>query len=232
LTCFIRIARGVEGHLAGQHLVEDDAQGVQVGAGVAAPGHALFGGHITQRAHQRPGDGVLGGPDDLGDAEVGQDGLALLAEHDVGRFQVPVDDAGLVGIAQSGEGIDQDADHFARRHAPAVDPVGGQVGLQRIALEQLHHHEVQPVLHVEVVDLDDVGVAEGGHGACLPAETRQEFLLLHQVGAQHLDRHVPVELRVVGLVDLGHPAATERLEDAVFAERLTFQGGEDHVLFR
>ena len=57
----------------------------------------------------------------------------------------------------------------------------------------------------------------------LAPEAGQEFLLLHQIGAQDLDRHVPVELRVVGFIDLGHAAASERFEDEIFAEGLSFK---------
>ena len=66
-------------------------------------------------------------------------------------------------------------------------------------------------------------MAQPGDGVGFAAEARQEFVVFHQVGAQHLDRHVAVELRVVGPVDLGHAAASEGFEDAIFSNGLTFE---------
>ncbi len=45
-------------------------------------------------------------------------------------------------------------------------------------------------------------------------------VLRHRLG-QHLDRHIAIELLVVGAVDLPHPALADFFDDAIVAERAT-----------
>ena len=71
-------------------------------------------------------------------------------------------------------------------------------------------------------------MAQGSDGAGFAPEAGKEFLLFHQIGAQDLDSHIAVELRVVGFIDLGHAAASERFEDAIFAEGLSFEREGGH----
>ena len=92
---------GIEWRAPGQHLVEHDAQRVDVAAGIAFPFQPLLRRHVVQRAHQRAGDGVARAADDLGDAKVADDGLPAPGQHDVGWLDVAVDDAFAVGIGQS-----------------------------------------------------------------------------------------------------------------------------------
>ena len=62
---------------------------------------------------------------------------------------------------------------------------------------------------------DDLGLA---------AETLGERLVVEELSGQDLQGDVAVERRLVSLVDGGHAAASQRLEDAIRAERLP--GGE------
>ena len=93
---------------AGEKLIKQHAQRVDVASGVdirAAVG-GLFGGHIERRADHlgKAGEeGFLGQllPQGLGDAEVDDlddGGRVELSDHDVGGFQVAMDDALLVGV--------------------------------------------------------------------------------------------------------------------------------------
>ena len=111
---------GVGGEFAGEHLVEDDAEGVDVGAVVdGVGGGALFGGHVLGGAHDRGAVVVFRGPwsvirggNDASEAEVGDFDLAGLSEEDVFGFDVAVDDAAVVGVLEGvadlgddGEGV-------------------------------------------------------------------------------------------------------------------------------
>ncbi len=214
---------GVEGGVAGQHFVEDDAERVDVGAGVARAFESLLGGHVVEGAHQRAGNGVLRYADDLGDSEIGENGLPAFGEHDVGRFDVAVDDAFAVGVVEAAQRVFQDAQDFGQRHTLALDAVLVQAGAQGVAFEQFHDHVVDVVLDIEVEDLHNGGMPQPGDGARLAPEAAQEFVLFYQVGTQHFDGHVAVKLRVAGAIDLRHAAAPEGFEDAIFAECLTFQ---------
>ena len=77
--------------------------------------------------------------------------------QDVGRLEVAVDDPGLVrDVDGPGQGHQQLGRRPARLRS-AGQPVG-----EAAALEQLQGDERQAVRFADVVDLDDVGVAEPG----------------------------------------------------------------------
>ena len=103
--------RALERRAAGEHLVEDRAQGVDVGGGRDVGGRAagLLGGHVARRAHDVAGAGQARlALHQLGQAEVGDLRDALVGEHDVGRLDVAVDDPVLVGVVEGpGERLDQ-----------------------------------------------------------------------------------------------------------------------------
>ena len=52
------------------------------------------------------------------DAKIHQDGLAVDIEHDVGRFDIAVDQAALVGVVGGFADIDHEAQRFADRYVP------------------------------------------------------------------------------------------------------------------
>ena len=138
----------VERRAAGQQLVEQDAQGVDVAAGVHVGRRevGLLGAHVQRRAdelveagEQRPlGEAPAGG---LGDAEVDDlgDGHAVDDGHQhVGGLQVAVDDPLLVGVLHGPADQDEQLQPLGDRKVLAVAVVG-----DRQAADQLHH-EVGP----------------------------------------------------------------------------------------
>ena len=62
-------------------------------------------------------------------------------------------------------------------------------------------------------------------GLRLLPEARDECRIAAVLGAQHLDRDVAAELRVVGAVDRGHATLAEQLDEAIAAaEYLSYLG--------
>ena len=106
----------VEGRPQRQQLVQRRAQRVDVGAVVDrhALGQRLLRAHVTQRAHQvarhrQAGLAVL----HVGQAEVGHPQLAAPVQQQVGRLDVAMDDAQLVGVVQRLGRLDAQLGHAA-----------------------------------------------------------------------------------------------------------------------
>ena len=111
----------LNGRAAGEHLIERDAERIEVAAGIDRAVHppGLFGRHVGQRA----GDdlGRLGrltlARQTRGDAEPGEPRPSVRAVHkDIGRLDVLVDEAALVRLAQRGGDADGEAQEASHLH--------------------------------------------------------------------------------------------------------------------
>ena len=94
----------------------------------------------------------------------------------------------------------------------------GEPLAQGLPLEELHHGVGDAALAAEVVDGQDVGVGQRGHGLGFPLEPRQGVRIPGQLLGDHLHRHEAVQPRVPRLVHLSHPPRTDGGEDFVRAE--------------
>ena len=106
-----RVGGGERQH-AGQHLVEGDAQRVEIAAGVHRAVHApgLFRGHVGERAGDdlgRLGRQALAGQPRR-DAEAGKPYLTSLADQNVLRLDVLMDEALPMGLAKRRRQADGD----------------------------------------------------------------------------------------------------------------------------
>jgi hypothetical protein len=155
--------------------------------------------------------------DQLGDAEiedldhVGPPGLA--GEEDVLRLEVAVDDLGDVPV-DGADGIgDRGAhrDHEPQRQASLPPDARGQV----LALQPLHHDEVQIAVAVLIDDLDDGRVRDGRRRPGLGQQPLDHRRVTGQLGVQHLHRQHPLGAQVLDLVDRPHATGTERRPHAV-----------------
>jgi hypothetical protein len=71
----------------------------------------------------------------------------------------------------------------------------------------------------DVVDRDDAGVAQSCGSSRLGNESRSGGRVRQEVRVEELDRDGSIEPLVVGTPDLGHPAPTEPLLEAVAVEQ-------------
>ncbi len=105
---------GGEGQLARQHLVEGDAQGIEIAAGIDRPVHpaGLFRRHVGERPgdHLRRRGGLVLARQTRGDAEARQPHAAGCRVHqDICRLDVLVDEASLMHLAERPRERDRDA---------------------------------------------------------------------------------------------------------------------------
>ena len=175
----------------------------------------LFGRHVVRRPHDRSRHGELLGSGDLGDAEVGDLGRPIGGDHDVGRLDVAVNDALLVGVVEGVGGLRQDAEHPLRRHGSLFR----QPLIHGRPVHVLHGDVRQVVLLLHVVNGDDAGMGEDSRRSRFPEKALPQAFLLFR-GAlfaqlDGLDGHRPPDVRIDGVVHHAHGATAQLSDDLV-----------------
>ena len=135
-----------------QRLVERDAEPEDVRRGRHGPGAALLGGHVWRGPHrsaQTSGSGATR------DAEVEEHGAAA-HDDDIGRLDVEVDEAPLVGVHQCGPEMDRHPHRIG--HAEPASGTGADQRRQRRPVEEFHQ-QVRGPARAEAAH--DVRVVEG-----------------------------------------------------------------------
>ena len=207
---------------AREHLEQQQPRSVDVAPGVGDAALDLLGGEVGHRAQEHPRlRGGRGAGDRAGQPEVGDLDHAVLAQDDVLRLDVAVDQAGAVRGAQRLQHRVEDV----QRGAGGQRALGLHDLTQRVPVDQLHGEEHAALVVALVVDRDDVGVAQPGGRARFAPEPADEGLVGGQARAHHLQCHLAVEPLVQGHVDRGHAAVGDVRQDAVPAvEHLADEG--------
>ena len=108
LTCFCTIAIAVsalERQLPGEQSVEHDANRVEIGSAVDLAAEDLLGRHVRGRAHHVAALREVLGAQHARDPEVHDLDDPHLGDHQVGRLQVAVHDAGAVRVRERVEDL-------------------------------------------------------------------------------------------------------------------------------
>jgi hypothetical protein len=188
-----------QGAAQGEH-VRGRAQG-------GALAQALFRRHVGGGAVDPLGSGEGGVLRRDGQPEVAHMGdpgpVRAALQQDVGRLQVPVDEAQAVGGVDRAGHLDQDLD--ARVHAQFAGGVG-----QGRAAHQLHGDPGRPFGAVHVIDLADVRVVHPALGLGF-AQEPDHAVRVH--AAQDLQGDGALQHWIPGLPDFAHAAlAQERAQ--------------------
>ena len=209
---------------AGDELVEDDSERVDVGPGVdAALADELLGSHVARRADEvaRARDsgvalrGVSSEPE-VGDARV----AAPRLEHDVRRLDVAVDDSELVGRSDPARDLRHQLGGLVPREAAALL----EHLLERASGAVLHDVVVVAIRDSDVVDGDDVGVLDARGESGLAPESLDRLAIRQRAAEEDLDREQALESGSAPEVDDAHGASAELAQDLVGAERARGRG--------
>ncbi len=207
---------------AGQQLVEDHAQGVDVGPGVDV--QRVEGRLLRRHVQRRAGDAAKGGEQallgqphpagGLGQAEVdhlGHRAVVVRLDQDVGGLQVAVDDPLLVRVLHGPTDLLEQ-----RQPGGDVEAMGVAVVGDGDALDQLHHEERAAVGgRAGVEDAGDVGVLHQGQGLALRLEAGQDVARVHPPLDQ-LERHLAADrAELLGEEDGAHAALADLLAELV-----------------
>ena len=201
----------VIGQRAGEHLIEHNAERIEVAAGVRLKTLGLLGRDIVHGADGRVGSAaavfVLKG----GDAEISHLGDAVAVDHNVLRLNIAMHDAVLMRVLERLCDLRGKEERLRRGELP----LAGDILLERDAFDQLHDDILHRERMAHIVHRDDVRMAEHGDGMRLGLELRLELRVGEDLFAQHLDGDVAVEPVVERFIDNGHAAGADDLEKLV-----------------
>ena len=169
----------------------------------------MLRGHIGRRAVANVGSVQLSGQGRQ--TEIGDQHLPPSVDHDVGRFQVAMQHALVVGGRETRAQLARDLHGFIGRQASDAP----QQGVEVLAIHVLHRKERGTIRFADIVNPADVGVRNLARDAHLGVEAREHLLVLGGGLRQELERHGLAQLEIVGPVHFAHAALAEESDDAV-----------------
>lgn len=160
-------------------------------------------------------------PAELCQSKIHNLGDAITGDHNVGRLDIPVDDAFGMGFFQSFRHLQGDIHRFGRRQRSAFD-----AAFQRLLVVIGHHDEQLPILGLaKFVDGANIGMVKRRSRARLLNETLFGLGVARQLRRQKLNGDVALQFGVFRFVDDAHAAFAELGADLVMGDNMS-----DHVL--
>ena len=211
-------ARPPERRPAGEHLVEDRPEGVDVGrrADLGRLPQRLLARHVAGRSHHLPAERLalaLLALQPLGQAEVGDLGYPGRVEQHVRRLQVAMNDPHPVDRRHGARQRHGQLRRGPRRHRRAIQPLG-----QRPPFEQFEREIGQSARLAHLVDLHDMGMPQPRHRLGLDPEPPELRWVDVPVGPDHLEGNRALQRLLSRLVNHAHSPLTEPLSDHIAGE--------------
>jgi hypothetical protein len=140
--------------------------------------------------------------------------LVLAHEHQVVRLEIAMNDPHPVRLDQRPARVADDRERLALAEGPAL----AEDARDRAALDELHHHVMQPAV---LVDLDEVGRVRPAHRGERPrlfAKSLEKHRVPRDLRPHDLHRDARAGPEVHALPDLSHPPFAEPSHEVIPAE--------------
>ena len=200
-------AVAVKGQSAREHLIEHDADGIDVGLAVGDVSSRLLGRDVVNRADRLVGHGARRLVGKARDAEVGHLDGAVLQQHDVLRLDVAVNDAALMRVLQRLEDLGGEVQHVL----PLDDTLTVDILLESDAVDIFHDDILDHIAEADIIDLDDVRMRKHRDRLGFVLEAADEFLIVEVLVLEDFDSDLAVVDGVVAAVDICHAADADQL---------------------
>lgn len=111
---------------------------------------------------------------------------------------------------------------FIERDRPFGDPVR-----ERRPFDQLHNHRGHAGGVLDAIDMGDVGMVQCRECFGFSLQAGEPVWVRRDIGREHLDRHVAIQLAITGAIDLTHAPGANQRQDLASAE--TSAGAQSHA---
>jgi len=204
-----------ERHAAGEHLVSQHTERVDIRAMIDSVTLALLGRHELRRSYDEDGiRGVLLTSKRLGDAEV-EDQVGR--HENVGGLDVTMNDvATMCGVERLG----YLADHF--HHTIQRPRLSRELVSQGCAIGHVLHDEIGPTLVLaSIVNGKNVRMVETTEELGLLPESPHPVFVAYDLTKDHLDGALTLQSRMEGFLDLGRVSSIKERQYSVSAYLLS-----------
>ena len=186
---------------------------------IKCPANDLFGRHIARTAKYQAGHGLDCRGWHTRDAKIGNLCVPPANDHDVGWFDITVDDVIVMGKSKSLRDL-RDPVHN-RRDDGQLFNVGKNI-LELLAVEKLHGHIRHVFIATDIINCDDIRVVQPTGSLDLLLKARFKFFnfITAQVQVDSLDRNGAVDHGIDRLIDDAHRALPDDAQNLVAAQRL------------
>ena len=130
-----------------------------------------------------------------------------LAEEDIARFEIPVDDADSVARVDGATHAENDFHSLLHSQRAALEP-----GLQTLPSQVLHHDVRMRAVSAQIVDFDDVVILQASDGCRLPRETLEHVVIGSR---KHFHRNITTQDLVPCAIHLPHSALSDEFAQQV-----------------
>ena len=141
--------------------------------------------------------------------------MTVRSHLDVGRLQIPMDDALFVSSLKRLRDLFRDRQRLIERNGTPRDAIR-----ERRSFDEFQHKCLGAVRIFEPVDRRNVRMIQRREDLRFTLEARESFRIVGDYRQQDFDRDLSMQLRVAGTVHGAHSPGAERGRDLVRAEAI------------